>query len=164
MKFQLVTLLAAAATVTASPWSNSEVEEVVLAMFKSSDAPSGHEQASTVDFQWDPESVSVESYNPLANTREVCFWSGTAPFCEGACPNNWSEKKKDKCGDGSCCVTGKKSQCCRTFNLDNCYWSGTAPLCSGSCNAINEYELERSGCGDGECCLTGSKAKCCKPA
>ncbi|XP_066287534.1 uncharacterized protein [Branchiostoma lanceolatum] len=52
----------------------------------------------------------------------ACDWYGTAPFCDGSCPNvrkaavEWS-----KCGDGRCCWTGQKVKCCAT-------WESGGPL------------------------------------
>nr|CAH0106810.1 unnamed protein product [Daphnia galeata] len=42
-----------------------------------------------------------------------CFWSGTAPFCQGYCPSKvYVTKASDRCGDGKCCMTGMKKYCC----------------------------------------------------
>ena len=45
--------------------------------------------------------------------EDRCFWSGTAPFCQGYCPSAvYVTKASDKCGDGKCCMTGTKKYCC----------------------------------------------------
>ncbi|KAJ8475041.1 hypothetical protein ONZ51_g6820 [Trametes cubensis] len=55
--------------------------------------------------------------NPDANLTSLevspCFWSGTAPFCAGACPAGYVDCGRDGCGDGACCWTGIKVYCCR---------------------------------------------------
>jgi len=38
-----------------------------------------------------------------------CFWSGTAPFCNGKCPAGFQAKKGR---DGKACLTGSKLYCC----------------------------------------------------
>ena len=43
----------------------------------------------------------------------ACYWDGTAPFCAGGCPQGYTEKKRNSCGDGACCVTGYKVYCCK---------------------------------------------------
>lgn len=114
--------------------------------------------------QPDPSSPVVTKLDPLARTQEICFWSGTAPFCEGACPPGWAaDKEPSDCGDGKCCTTGSKRRCCRTFDLDNCYWSGPAPFSEGACIQYAELEVGRDYCGDGKCCSASTKAKCYKP-
>lgn len=42
-----------------------------------------------------------------------CFWSGTAPFCEGECPPGFVERDRDEVGDGQRCWTGTKAFCCK---------------------------------------------------
>ena len=61
------------------------------------------------------EEVSLAGDNPESDGSahpEQCFWSGTAPFCEGACPVGFTTVAMDRCGDGNCCVTGWKVYCC----------------------------------------------------
>ncbi|KAM3441890.1 hypothetical protein MY4824_001304 [Beauveria thailandica] len=40
---------------------------------------------------------------------EVCQWFGTAPFCKGACPDQWRFVQKAKLN----CWSGIKVYCCR---------------------------------------------------
>ncbi|PPQ87317.1 hypothetical protein CVT25_002067 [Psilocybe cyanescens] len=42
-----------------------------------------------------------------------CYWDGSAPFCDGACPSGYREENRGSCGDGACCWTGTKALCCR---------------------------------------------------
>jgi len=44
--------------------------------------------------------------------KKGCFWDGTAPFCNGRCPNNFKQIKVSKFGDGNVCLTGDKKFCC----------------------------------------------------
>jgi hypothetical protein len=41
-----------------------------------------------------------------------CEWFGEAPFCDGECPAGWTERKRNKRGDGNKCATGSKVYCC----------------------------------------------------
>lgn len=42
-----------------------------------------------------------------------CKWVGSAPFCQGHCPEKWALIGLDEVGDGKACVTGKKAFCCQ---------------------------------------------------
>ncbi|KAH8655233.1 hypothetical protein BX600DRAFT_515071 [Xylariales sp. PMI_506] len=157
----LVTLPALAA---ANPFNvHIKLQDAIEAVFTDSDV-SGVDKLNGYEGKYvpDPDSHVITTMNTAANTKQVCFWSGTAPFCEGACPRGWSTEKKDGCGDGNCCASGWKYFCCRTFDLNDCYWSGTAPFCEGGCDQWNEIENKRDNCGDGKCCSLGTKAQCCK--
>jgi len=39
------------------------------------------------------------------------YWSGTAPFCAGACDVGWTSIQTSGCGDGACCWSGQKHLC-----------------------------------------------------
>lgn len=46
-------------------------------------------------------------------TPAKCHWRGSAPFCEEqTCPDGYQLVGSDACGDGSCCWTGIKINCC----------------------------------------------------
>lgn len=51
----------------------------------------------------------------IESTPDSCYWSGTAPFCFPACPNNWETCAvcNDCCGL-QYCVTGSHFYCCPT--------------------------------------------------
>lgn len=38
-------------------------------------------------------------------------WFGTAPFCEGSCPEDWQQLERGSAGDGASCWTGAKVLC-----------------------------------------------------
>ena len=50
---------------------------------------------------------------PNPSPYQNCAWRGTAPFCNGKCPNGQVMLYSDAAGDGSWCVTGKKVYCVR---------------------------------------------------
>ncbi|QPG95375.1 hypothetical protein C2857_000323 [Epichloe festucae Fl1] len=56
-----------------------------------------------------PNGAAVEQVQPAAS----CFWSGTSPFCAGACPEGYQDVETSNCGDGACCWTGYKKKCCK---------------------------------------------------
>lgn len=116
------------------------------------------------------------------------YFSGSAPFCNGSkydCDKipGYVYAGDEKCGDGSCCWTGRKAKCVfdekkwkestiyKNLQIDSkdervkdyrpeFNWFGTAPLCD-----YGECELYKAGyipvaydaCGDGSCCKTGNK-------
>lgn len=115
------------------------------------------------------------------------FWLGTSPFCSpdeiqcSATPG-FGVGKKDKCGDGNCCWTGKKIEC--KFNDDlwkssAVYkhiknnnngqdidtppifkWYGTSPFCGAeTCEVIRDgmIPIGFDNRGDGKSCMTGQK-------
>jgi len=46
-------------------------------------------------------------------TPSKCHWRGSAPFCEEqTCPEGYQLIGSDVCGDGWCCWTGIKINCC----------------------------------------------------
>jgi hypothetical protein len=105
-----------------------------------------------------------------------CRWDGTAPFCNGQCGNNETEKARlDSIPDfwvppytnqnppfGANCVFGTtKALCCSTPGI-SCRWAGTAPLCNGSCQAGETKSPPPEGSSSGASCWTGSKVYCCK--
>jgi hypothetical protein len=114
-------------------------------------------------------------------------WLGTAPFC-GATPSMCQDLpgyvyvEDDKCGDGSCCWSGKKVKC--QFNdthwkqsplyseiqtetygrnpnfVPNFVWFGEAPLCGADpCSVFSAgmLPIQSSKCGNGSCCMHGEK-------
>ena len=106
------------------------------------------------------------------------FWIGTAPFCNphpDQCEKTPGYKAvdTDKCGDSSCCWTGKKIKCefdNERFKSDmnndvfskanKSQWFGTAPFCnSDPCDAYKSdmFPIKSDKCGDGSCCATGEK-------
>lgn len=42
-----------------------------------------------------------------------CYWSGTAPTCEGECNIGETYCGRSGCGDGKCCASGWKVLCCK---------------------------------------------------
>lgn len=66
------------------------------------------------------ELQTAETSEPLA-VSEICRWRGTAPFCDGECHSNETERMRSSCNNlippyvfcGSVCVTGTKAYCCR---------------------------------------------------
>jgi len=59
------------------------------------------------------EARLMEGESADVRGKEDCFWSGTAPFCQGRCPSKvYVTKASDSCGDGKCCLTGTKKFCC----------------------------------------------------
>lgn len=57
------------------------------------------------------EEPVLESDAPLL-VESTCFWEGTAPWCDGACPLGYVGIRYDSCGDGYCCWVGWKVLCC----------------------------------------------------
>ncbi|XP_065571453.1 uncharacterized protein LOC136034215 [Artemia franciscana] len=107
-----------------------------------------------------------ESAPALSNN--LCYWSGSPPFCTGTCNDGESPVRASASGDNSMCITGQKVYCCRSelgiAPADNlkpgCIWKGTAPFCAGTCDV--NFRLEKfSDVGDGHPCWTGRKALCC---
>jgi len=89
-------------------------------------------------------------------------WIGTAPICD-AQPSDCADIDMDyvrssKCGDGSCCVTGRKVKCSPRQK-----WLGTAPICDAQPSECADFNMEyvrSSKCGNGSCCVTGRKILC----
>ncbi|KYK58539.1 hypothetical protein DCS_05556 [Drechmeria coniospora] len=48
----------------------------------------------------------------MFRSRKDCQWFGTAPFCDGTCPDGWRAHHGDPSGDGDKCLTGHKTYCC----------------------------------------------------
>jgi len=64
------------------------------------------------------EAVDVKDFpfgtlSPCTNPDRVCHWRGTAPICDGECEIGETVCDEGQCGDGKCCITGKKVLCCR---------------------------------------------------
>ncbi|KAG8762231.1 hypothetical protein FRC12_009134 [Ceratobasidium sp. 428] len=50
---------------------------------------------------------------PQANTWQNCEWFGTAPLCDGECPEGKYEVTTDGSGDGNTCASDlRKAFCC----------------------------------------------------
>ena len=47
-----------------------------------------------------------------------CYWSGTAPFCNGSCPKPYVATRNSGAGDGFGCVTGQKKYCCKIREVE----------------------------------------------
>ncbi|RUS34779.1 hypothetical protein BC938DRAFT_478572 [Jimgerdemannia flammicorona] len=56
---------------------------------------------------------------PNVNGECSRYWSGTAPFCAGSCPEGYTEITRSSCGDGACCWTGYKVLCEKCIDLSN---------------------------------------------
>ncbi|PPQ94548.1 hypothetical protein CVT25_012017 [Psilocybe cyanescens] len=54
-----------------------------------------------------------QAENAVDPAPSGCFWSGTAPFCAGACPSDYEGGHTSSCGDGACCWSGYKLLCCK---------------------------------------------------
>ncbi|KAI1762710.1 hypothetical protein GGR53DRAFT_403198 [Hypoxylon sp. FL1150] len=108
-----------------------------------------------------PETLTMLSLSALAcasaiatqplglDTRQVanCYWSGTAPFCQGECDSGYSDCGTDGCGDGACCATGYKKFCC----LGGCSAASSAlaiGLEDGSASATDAVPKPKIGGGD----------------
>jgi len=60
--------------------------------------------------------VATDSVGDAApkTTNRYCYWDGTAPFCEGHCPDDYyQDGNLSNCGDGKCCWMGVKVHCCK---------------------------------------------------
>jgi chitinase len=44
---------------------------------------------------------------------EACYWSGTAPFCNGRCRPGEETRRFSKTGNGKACLSGQKAYCCQ---------------------------------------------------
>ena len=62
-------------------------------------------------------------------------WYGTAPFCDGSCPNRCEQLARSKSGDGGSCWSGTKVQCrCSTPSgpdESSCIPTETSTKCYG---------------------------------
>lgn len=56
----------------------------------------------------------INFYLSTALDENNCYWSGTAPFCNGKCQGSYSVLNNDKYGNGKKCWTGIKVYCCYT--------------------------------------------------
>jgi hypothetical protein len=68
--------------------------------------------ATVIDLQVFMDDLAVDS-------APNCYWSGTSPFCAGACDSGYTDCATDGCGNGACCVTGYKKYCCRGNGCPN---------------------------------------------
>ncbi|OCL13495.1 hypothetical protein AOQ84DRAFT_372126 [Glonium stellatum] len=53
------------------------------------------------------------SLSSIDTAEADCYWDGTAPFCAGGCPQDYSDCGRSTYGDGAACWTGIKVYCCR---------------------------------------------------
>jgi len=75
---------------------------------------------ATVSIASPTESAAFKYLNPAAHQVNEdgppppgCYWDGTAPFCAGSCPPDYTQRDLGQCGDGVCCWTGYKVLCCK---------------------------------------------------
>jgi hypothetical protein len=73
-------------------------------------SPTDSTAAAPADESASPAGHKVAADGPAP---DGCYWSGTAPFCAGGCPADYTEMTRGGCGDGACCVTGEKVLCCK---------------------------------------------------
>ncbi|MEQ9346699.1 MAG: hypothetical protein RIG26_09680 [Thalassospira sp.] len=92
-------------------------------------------------------------------------WSGTAPFCQGACEPNQHQYFSDRDGDGQRCQLGEKKLCGSVpeYRFKQTSWSGTAFACEGACPA-GTVEIAKGSGGGGQRCWWGWKKFCAIPA
>jgi Polyglycine hydrolase-like, structural repeat len=114
--------------------------------------------------------LAMES--PQTAVETDCHWVGTAPFCDGECPEGESEMSRlsSLAGPpysngpdfGKSCTTGSKALCCKTPGRI-CRWDGTAPFCDGKCRGDETETQPPNGVagGGGKECWSGSKVYCC---
>jgi hypothetical protein len=106
-----------------------------------------------------------------AAAQQTCYWSGTAPVCDGECKEGQTERYRASTFDprfqrlesttpfGNACALGSKALCCNTPGF-TCRWDGTAPFCAGECRA-GETEVASPTGAPGASCWSGRKRYCC---
>jgi hypothetical protein len=98
--------------------------------------------------------ISQLTLTPNANADT---WRGTAPICEGSCLPGEQEIRRNKCGDGSCCLTGSKVLCrnsaptCQALQT-NVACKGVLLICDNgfytqSTNQPNWHSCSKHACG-----------------
>lgn len=75
------------------------------------------------------EACALGSKALCCKTGKVCWWDGTAPFCDGSCDQPESEVSQppDNSGYGASCWTGDKVYCCKTRVLTGSSGVSSAP-------------------------------------
>ncbi|KAF4613971.1 hypothetical protein D9613_008159 [Agrocybe pediades] len=56
--------------------------------------------------------IQTQEDNAVDFLPRGCRWFGTSPFCAPSCPRGYRERHTNRCGDGVCCLTGRKKLCC----------------------------------------------------
>ena len=65
----------------------------------------------------------------LPSPYPACHWNGNSPFCNGDCDAGQRDSGvRSDCGDGACCLTGTKHQCCVDPPHRNEIHSSTSPF------------------------------------
>ncbi|MFW6027901.1 MAG: sphingomyelin phosphodiesterase [bacterium] len=95
-------------------------------------------------------------------------WIGTAPICKARnsdCRNKLGMRyvTSAKCGDGKCCMSGKKVLCAPSGRETPGIWLGTAPACNADksdCGLLGMRYVASYKKGSGKTCITGAKVLC----